>query len=39
MFGKEEGQEFDYRGEYSVLCHLRFNICEAGSMICREVFE
>ncbi len=39
MFGKEEGQEFDYRGEYSILRHLRFNTCEAGSMIRREVFD
>jgi glycosyltransferase involved in cell wall biosynthesis/DNA-directed RNA polymerase subunit L len=39
MFGKEEGGDFDYRGEYSVLRHLRFNTCEAGSMIRREVFE
>lgn len=39
MFGKESGGDFDYRGEYSVLRHLRFNICEAGSMIRREVFE
>ena len=39
MFGKEEGEDFDYRGEYSILRHLRFNTCEAGSMIRREVFE
>ena len=39
MFGKEEGSDFDYRGEYSILRHLRFNTCEAGSMIRREVFE
>jgi glycosyltransferase involved in cell wall biosynthesis len=39
MFGKQEGGEFDYRGEYSILRHLRFNVCEAGSMIGREVFE
>ena len=39
MFGKEAGGDFDYRGEYSVLRHLRFNICEAGSMIRRQVFE
>ena len=39
MFGKEEGGDFDYRGEYSILRHLRFNTCEAGSMIRREVFE
>ena len=38
MFGKEEGGDFDYRGEYSILRHLRFNLCEAGSMIRREVF-
>ena len=39
MFGKEEGGDFDYRGEYSILRHLRFNTCEAGSMVRREVFE
>ena len=39
MFGKEDGGDFDYRGEYSILRHLRFNTCEAGSMIRREVFE
>jgi glycosyltransferase involved in cell wall biosynthesis len=39
MFGKEEGGDFDYRGEYSILRHLRFNVCEAGSMIRREVFD
>ncbi len=38
MFGKEQNSEYDYRGEYSVLRHLRFNICEAGSMIRKEVF-
>lgn len=38
MFGKEAGGDFDYRGEYSILRHLRFNTCEAGSMIRREVF-
>lgn len=32
MFGKEEGEDFDYRGAYSKLRHLRFNTCEAGSM-------
>ncbi len=37
MFGQEDNGE--YRGEYSVLRHLRFNTCEAGSMIRREVFE
>ena len=39
MFGKEEGGDFDYRGDYSILRHLRFNTCEAGSMIRRQVFE
>ena len=39
MFGKEQGGDFDYRGEYSRLRHLRFNTCEAGSMIRREVFD
>lgn len=39
MFGKEGGGDFDYRGEYSILRNLRFNTCEAGSMIRREVFE
>ena len=38
MFGNEEEGDFDYRGEYSILRHLRFNTCEAGSMIRREVF-
>ena len=39
MFGQEEGGDFDYRGAYSILRHLRFNICEAGSMIRRQVFD
>ena len=39
MFGKEAGGDFDYRGEYSRLRHLRFNICEAGSLIRRQVFD
>lgn len=39
MFGKEEGEDFDYRGAYSKLRHTRFNTCEAGSLIRREVFE
>jgi len=38
MFGNEAGNDFDYRGEYSILRNLRFNTCEAGSMIRREVF-
>lgn len=38
MFGKQQNSQYDYRGEYSWLRHLRFNICEAGSMIRREVF-
>ena len=37
MFGQEDNGE--YRGEYSVLRHLRFNTCEAGSMVRREVLE
>ena len=34
------GQEFngDYRGDYCVLRHLRFNVSEAGSMVRRAVF-
>ena len=39
MFGKEQNSAYDYRGKYSVLRHLRFNICEAGSLIRREVFD
>jgi glycosyltransferase involved in cell wall biosynthesis len=39
MFGAERDRDFDYRGEYSVLRHLRFNICEAGSAIDRAVLE
>ena len=37
MFGQEDNGE--YRGDYSVLRHLRFNTCEAGSMVRREVLE
>ena len=35
------GQEWnsDYSGEYSVLRHLEENICEAGSLVRRAVFE
>ena len=39
MFGRNEGHDFDYRGEYSAIRHFRFNVCEAGSMIRREVLE
>ncbi len=37
MFGQEDNGE--YRGDYSVLRHLKFNTCEAGSMIRREVLD
>jgi glycosyltransferase involved in cell wall biosynthesis len=37
MFGQEWSA--DYSGEYSVLRHLDENICEAGSLVRREVFE
>jgi glycosyltransferase involved in cell wall biosynthesis len=37
MFGQEWNS--DYSGEYSVLRHLDENICEAGSLVRREVFE
>lgn len=29
----------DYSGEYSALLHTQLNICEAGSLIAREVFD
>lgn len=38
MFGQNEGNDFDYRGAYSINRHFRFNVCEAGSMIRRAVF-
>ena len=37
MFGQEWNS--DYSGEYSVLRHLDENICEAGSIVRRTVFE
>jgi glycosyltransferase involved in cell wall biosynthesis len=37
MFGQEWNA--DYSGEYSVLRHLEENICEAGSLVRRAVFE
>lgn len=37
MFGQEDSG--NYRGDYSVLRHLHFNTCEAGSMVRRAVFE
>jgi glycosyltransferase involved in cell wall biosynthesis len=37
MFGQEWNS--DYSGEYSVLRHLEENICEAGSLVRRGVFE
>lgn len=37
MFGLEWNS--DYSGEYSVLRHLDENICEAGSLVRRAVFE
>jgi glycosyltransferase involved in cell wall biosynthesis len=37
MFGQESN--YDFRGDYSVLRHLKLNLCEAGSLVRREVFE
>lgn len=37
MFGLDAA--YDYGGEYSVLIHTAMNICEAGSLIRRRVFE
>jgi len=37
MFGQEWNS--DYSGKYSVLCHLEENICEAGSLVRRSVFD
>ncbi|MFM7526926.1 MAG: glycosyltransferase [Nodosilinea sp.] len=37
MFGQE--RNFDFRGKYSVLRHLTLNLCEAGSLVRRAVFE
>ena len=33
------GMNSDYSGEYSVLRHIEENICEAGSLVRRSVFE
>ena len=37
MFGLR--QNFDYGGPYSVLRHTQYNICEAGSLVHRRVFD
>jgi glycosyltransferase involved in cell wall biosynthesis len=37
MFGIT--RNFDYRGDYSVFRHAFYNICEAGSMVHRRVFD
>lgn len=37
MFGN--GQQVDFSGPYSLLVHTALNVCEAGSLIRREVFE
>ena len=37
MFGIR--RNFDYSGPYSVLKHTQYNICEAGSMVHRRVFD
>ncbi len=37
MFGLK--QNFDYSGPYSVFRHSLFNICEAGSLVHRRVFD
>lgn len=37
MFGLEHN--FEYAGDYSILRHLEDNMCEAGSLIRRRVFE
>lgn len=37
MFGIRES--FDYGGSYSLLVHSAINICEAGSLVRRRVFE
>jgi glycosyltransferase involved in cell wall biosynthesis len=37
MFGQE--YQGDWRGEYSALRHLRFNTCEAGSLVRRALLE
>jgi len=37
MFGVR--RHFDYGGPYSPLMHTRYNICEAGSLVHRRVFD
>jgi glycosyltransferase involved in cell wall biosynthesis len=37
MFGIR--RSFDYSGPYSVLKHTQYNICEAGSLVHRRVFD
>lgn len=37
MFGIR--RNFDYGGPYSPLKHLRYNVCEAGSLVHRRVFD
>jgi glycosyltransferase involved in cell wall biosynthesis len=37
MFGLQ--RNFDYSGPYSLLKHLFYNICEAGSLVHRRVFD
>lgn len=37
MFGVR--RHFDYGGPYSLLKHTRYNICEAGSLVHRRVFD
>ncbi len=37
MFGIR--RNFDYSGPYSVLKHTQYNICEAGSLVHRRVFD
>lgn len=37
MFGLR--RNFDYSGPYSVLRHTQYNICEAGSLVHRRVFD
>jgi glycosyltransferase involved in cell wall biosynthesis len=37
MFGIK--RNFDYGGAYSLLKHTKYNICEAGSMVHRRVFD
>jgi glycosyltransferase involved in cell wall biosynthesis len=37
MFGIK--RNFDYTGPYSVLRHTQYNICEAGSLVHRRIFD